>query len=127
MRVAGLMMTRENRYHRITKACQELSKDLSYVFEPVSRVGSSALYAPDALCRSAFNVALSIRTCRAEYMWHQRVPPALLQDKHYQRIENYNIGPQGPTGRPTKVLFGPVYKLVDDMPVLLRSGIVLCS
>lgn len=126
--IAGLM-TRENHYDRAHQVCQKLSKDLNYVFEPVSRVegGSSALYAPDELCKTAFELALCIRSRRVKYMWHQTVPPASFQAKDIERIDNYNIGPQGPTGRPTKVLFGPVYKLVGDRPVLLRGGTVLCS
>lgn len=60
-------------------------------------------------------------------MWNQEAQPASLSMTDIDLIENYNVGAKGPTNKPTKIMFGPVYKLVDGLPILLKSGTVLCS
>ena len=85
----------------------------------------SAKKAVDALFESVFGLALSLRRCKEEYEWSQTVSPASLHETDIERIDDYNLGAKGPTGRPVKILFGPVYKRVDGMPVILRHGRVL--
>ena len=60
----------------------------------------------------------------AEYEWGQMAPPDSFNEADVDRIEPYNPK-EGPAGRPARVLFGPLYKRVDGMLVLLRNGTVL--
>lgn len=121
------MVTRENRNHRITKICDELSHDLRAIHElgPRPEQCSNAKNAIDALCTFAFDLALSLRTCKAEYAWHQTIPPLPFNGTDFEKIPGYDVGTKGPIGRPTKILFGPVYKQVDGKLVLLVEGMVL--
>ena len=75
--------------------------------------------------KSAFDLALSLRSCRTEYEWNQTVPPLSFNEKNLKHINGYKIGIKGPTGQPMKVWFGPVDKLVNDELAMLRIGTVL--
>ena len=77
------------------------------------------------LMKSAFDLAVSLRSCCAEYDWSQTVPPHSLNKKDIKRICDYDIVTKGPTSQPMEVLLGPVYKQVNGMPAVLRSGTVL--
>jgi hypothetical protein len=77
-----------------------------------------------ALCKLAFDLALSMRRCSAEYEWAQAASPDSFKEEDVDRIEPYNPK-EGPPGRPARVLFGPLSKRVDGTLVLLRKGTVL--
>ncbi len=100
---------------------------LKDVYKRVSN-GGDWYKAKDAiveLYRSAYELALALRSCRAEFTWDQAVPLNSLNTDDVVRIPNYNIGPGKSTGQPKKILFGPVYKHVDGNQVLLKGGTVL--
>lgn len=109
------------------EAPQELLKQLKQVHNQVSShaAWSSAKDALDELFQSAHDLALAIRSCKAEFEWKQTVPPALLDEPDITHIDGYNVRDGGPTGRPVKIMFGPVYKRVDGKLVILRNGTVL--
>ena len=94
------------------KLPRELSEQLKIVHNSVSPNGHwpSARNALDALSKSAFDLALSLRRCRTEYEWSQTMSPASLSEADIRHIDGYNVGAREPTGRPVKILFGPVYK-----------------
>ena len=75
--------------------------------------------------KCAFDLALSLRSCRTEYEWSQTVPPLFLNEKNLKRINGYKIGTKGPTDQPVKVWFVPMDKLVNDELAMLRTGTVL--
>ena len=78
-----------------------------------------------AIANFAYDLALEIRRCRARYEWAQTAPPASFNELDIDRIEGYNTRVEGNAGSPSKVLFGPVYKRVDNENVLLKKGVVL--
>ncbi|KAI4250355.1 MAG: hypothetical protein L6R42_008744, partial [Xanthoria sp. 1 TBL-2021] len=71
------------------------------------------------LCDFAFDLAFSIRCCKTMYEWHQEVPAS--------SINRADVEEFGPPAEPVQVLFGPVYKRVDQTRVLLRKGLMLHS
>ena len=77
------------------------------------------------LCKFASDLALSLRRCRVKYEWLQEAS-SLCQDD-FERIENYNVGGQGPRNEMAEILFGPVYKHVEGVMVKLQDGIMLCD
>ena len=60
----------------------------------------------------------------AEDEWGQASSPDSFDPEDVDRIEPYNPR-EGPKGRAARVMFGPLYKRVDGVLVLLRSGTVL--
>ena len=126
VKLAGLVVS-EQHDHPIDKICEGLSKNLRVIHE----LGSQGVDWPRArnaihgVCKLAFELALALRTCKAEYAWHQAVLPPFFDETDVERIDGYNVDPRGTTGRLAKVLFGPVYKQVDGKPVLLVNGTVL--
>ena len=70
-------------------------------------------------------MALTLRQCKARYRWEQRELPTHFSHPEIDRIEPYNSKAEGPPGRPAKVLFGPLFKLVEEKHILLRKGVVL--
>lgn len=65
-----------------------------------------------------------MRRCVAEYEWGQAALPDSFGQEDVDRIESYNPR-EGLKGRAARILFGPLYKRVDGVLVLLRSGKVL--
>lgn len=47
------------------------------------------------LMKSAVDLALSLRSCCAEYDWSQTVPPLSLNKKDIKHIDGYDIGKKG--------------------------------
>ena len=105
----------------------ELFEQLSAVYRsvPHSEIGPVAAEALHMPMKSAFDLALSLRSCSAEYDWNQTMPTLYLNEKDIKHIDCYNIGTKGPTSQPVKVLFGPVYKRVNDKRMMLWTGTVL--
>lgn len=60
-----------------------------------------------ALFEAAYNLALSIRSCKADYEWKQAVSPALLNEPDIAHIDGYDVGAGGSTGQPVKIMFRP--------------------
>lgn len=87
-------------------------------------VSSQFIEANHALCDFAFNLAISIRMCRPEFLWDQSAPPSTFTDALVEWIDGFDSNNFQP-GEPAKVLFGPVYKIVDGERVTLRTGEVL--
>jgi len=83
--------------------------------------------AVQALCNLAYDLVISLRACKPEYQW-QQLRLSTLREQDVEWIEDYNI-PSGASARwvPAKMLFGPLYKIVDGEEVLLRKGTVLRS
>lgn len=109
-------------------APRKLLDHLKEVHTQVSPRGTwpRAKEALDELFQSAHDLALAIRSCKAEFEWKQAVPPASLNEPAVTRIDGYsNTWETGPKGEPVDILFGPVYKRVDGRLVLLRIGTVL--
>lgn len=127
IKVAALT-TNKNHDNRALRAPRELLDQLKHVHTRVSSHADwpSARDALDALFEAAYNLALSIRSCKAEYEWKQTVSPALLNEPDIYHIDGYDVGAGGPTGQPVKIMFGPVYKRVESGKlVMLRNGTVL--
>jgi len=78
-------------------------------------------------CNFAYDIVLSLRSCRTEYQW-QQLDISNLREQDVEWIEDYNVSPGGiAQGVPAKVLFSPLYKIIDGERVLLRKGTVLRS
>jgi len=76
------------------------------------------------LCEKAFELALSLRGCKARYKWSQGVP-ASHPASDIELIGPFNVSNNVAELKPVRVLFGPVYKVVDGDSILLRKGDVL--
>lgn len=89
--------------------------------------GSPSYHALGALCASTFDLAFCLRSCRTEYEWKQLDPPTSITEEDIHCIEDYNVHPRDATGEAAKIVFGPLYKRVDNALVLLGKGTMLCS
>ena len=128
MKVADLASHKSNDHQTVVNVVEipaDLRKDLQRLFSFPK--GSPSNHALRKLCASTFDLALCLRSCRSEYEWKQLDPPISIDEADMHRIEEYNVRPRKATGEPAKVLFGPLYKRVDDTLVLLRKGTMLCS
>ena len=128
IKVADLASHKSNDHQTVVNVVEippDLRKDIQRLFSFPK--GSPSYHALRALCASTFDLALCLRSCRAEYEWKQLDPPSSIAEADMHRIEEFNVRPREATGEPAKVLFGPLYKRVDDTLVLLRKGTMLCS
>ena len=128
IKVAGIAASAHHSDRVVVKAPpDELFEQLQAVYRsvPHSETGPVAAEALHMLMKSVFDLALSLRSCSAEYDRNQTMPPLYLNEKDIKRTDCYNIGTKGLTGQPMKVLFGPVYKRVNDKRMMLWTGTVL--
>ena len=123
---AAAIMKGNNRRNPGWEIIRELRDKLKDVHKQVSHLTDwpGAEKAISALMDSAYDLAVALRSCRVEYEWHQTVPPTSLEPTDVERIDEYDVRSR-PTGKPVKILFGPVYKRVDGKPEVLQQGIVL--
>lgn len=81
----------------------------------------------DAACEKAFDLALKLRSCKAQFEWRQDAQPTSIPPSDVEAIGTLNIYKASSQPRAVRVLFGPVYKIVEKESILLRKGEVLNS
>ena len=79
----------------------------------------------DVLCGKAFDLALSLRGCKARYEWRHGLAPSLVPRSDMELIGPFNVHSPSAPLRPVRVLFGPVYKVVEGDSIVLHKGEVL--
>jgi hypothetical protein len=81
----------------------------------------------EMLAAQAFDAALSVRSCKSSFVWDQMGAADSFDKSDVETIPEYNVEPRLATGLAVKVVYGPVYKIVDNQRVLLRGGEILSS
>jgi hypothetical protein len=81
----------------------------------------------DSACQKAFDLALKLRSCKARFEWRQDAGPTSIPPGDVEAIGTLNIHNASSQPRAVRVLFGPVYKIVEGGSILLRKGEVLNS
>ena len=80
----------------------------------------------DELCSKAFNLALMLRESTSKFEWAQSEEPGSIPPNDMELIGPYNS--KTSTARELKlvrVMFGPLWKIVDGERITLRKGEVL--
>ena len=77
------------------------------------------------LCQKAFELALLLRSTNSVFEWGQTVAPSEVPLTDTELIGPYNMKAGGSQAKPVRVMFGPVWKVVDGERILLRKGEIL--
>jgi hypothetical protein len=127
IKVASLMAhdEREYRYDRIfTTLCNKLLEVHHPTVSDKADWGNTKSEI-GALCKKAWELALSLRGSKTSYQWCQSANPSLIDESDVDSFGPYNPRSKTASHRPVKVLFGPFYKRVEGELTLLRKGVVL--
>ena len=77
------------------------------------------------LCNEALELALTLREGKAVFEWGQGEPPSNIPLSDTDIINNFNMKSKTGQSKPVRVLFGPVWKIVDGERILERKGELL--
>ncbi|KAL9114874.1 MAG: hypothetical protein Q9227_001117 [Pyrenula ochraceoflavens] len=77
------------------------------------------------LCARAFELSLTLRESKSKFEWGQGEAPSAIDPTQVEPIGPYNMKSNFEQARPVRVMFGPVWKIVDGDPILLKKGEVL--
>ncbi len=77
------------------------------------------------LCHKAFELALTLRESTSTMLWGQGEAPSSVPLSDTELIGPYNMRSGGGHLKPVRVLFGPVWKVVDGERMLIKKGEIL--
>lgn len=124
VKVAAKMNLKKS-HNAAWKAADDLAEELEKMFFVTDTDAAESDITQ--LCTSAFDLGLRLRGNRGVYEWRQAAKPESLPPVDMELTGPWAASDDRAPLRPTRVMFGPLYKIVEGEVILLRHGDVLGS